>query len=250
MKTYRCRECGYEITKGHSKCHNCGAQVRPKALRAIIIGVVCGLAASVILYYAQYFDLSWFNGPSRAVAARLPEPEITKPAPDDMPTPAPVTPNYTTPAGSLERLVEEIAVDILGVRLDDPTFNPCIISVEKNIVPDSAIANEYQVVIHYRLVWKPTGSQIRQEMFNNIGLIAERVFSDPNLVQISTLVLEPSLQVGDPYQPQNRREEAAGLMIIRREMAERTDWRNTDVRGVEEMLRLDEKFWLHENLNP
>ncbi|MBN2211185.1 MAG: hypothetical protein JW709_07290 [Sedimentisphaerales bacterium] len=249
MKTRTCQECGHEITRAHSNCHNCGAQIRSKPLRAIIIGLVCGLAATIILYIAQDSEFTWFSGPAKANAARLPEPKHTKPSPADAPPPAPVMPNYITPAGSVERLVEDIALDVLGVRLDDPTLNPSIISIEKKVPADNA-ANQYQIEIHYRLAWKPTGSQARNEMLNNVGLLIERIFSDPNLVQVSTLVLYPSLQVGDPYQPQSRVEEPAGLLIIRRDVAERTDWHNVDVRGVEDMLQLEDKFWLHTNLNP
>lgn len=250
MKTRTCHECGHELTGAHLHCHNCGAQMRSRPLRAIIIGLICGLTTTIILYIAQDTEFSWFSGPAKANAARPPEllPGKAPSTPANTPPPAPVLPNYTTSAGSLERLVEDIAIDIFGARLNDPTLNPTIISVEKVLLADKS-TNEYQIDINYRLAWKPTGSQTRRELLNNIGLLAERIFNDPNLVQVAVLVLHPSLQVGDPYQPQNRCEEAAGLLILRRDVAQRTDWRNTDVHGVEDMLKLEDKYWLHANLN-
>lgn len=156
--------------------------------------------------------------------------------------------SYVSSENTLERAVEEVAIDAFGKTVNWELENKP--NTMKKIVITKQVSGSdeggYLVEIYYRADENLTVNLMRGGIFLEAIEFTKKLYQDPNCKEIKIYMLKPYLTLTDKYGKE--KEEQVAKLVLRRAVANKINWGNITNDMFERILREEGQLWLHPTL--
>lgn len=246
MCTIVCQDCGHEAQDQNLHCPNCGATIRRRPARLILIGLIGSMVICVVLWIIQIMDGSSVLGPRKAAAAQA-QPEKPAKTSTDQPS-APTQPHDNIPlatkAGTMERLAEEKMIELLSSSM--VIANKSLVKNIAKSADKEAGPGRYVLTITYRESQSDKPSETVDNLLGHIRVLGDKLFSEAQLGQVTTFIFMPCASSATANGL--GQDEPMGKIVLDRAIAEATDWQNIGNKELMNILQREESFGLHKSL--
>jgi len=154
---------------------------------------------------------------------------------------------YVTPEGTIERIVEEVAVGAFGktVNWDNKPYTiKEIKKIKQTAGPDEGF---YLVEIFYRTNDNLTVGLIKSGIFMDVIEFTKELFLPSFCEEIKIYMLKPYLILTDKYGKE--REEQVAKLVLRRAISYKVNWENTTNEMFKRLLINEGQLWVHPALS-
>ncbi|MEW6556082.1 MAG: hypothetical protein AB1349_01855 [Elusimicrobiota bacterium] len=151
--------------------------------------------------------------------------------------------SYVTPEGSLERIIEKVAVDVMGKTVNWSGRPRTVIEISKTEQVSGPDNGGYLITIKYRANENLTRGLIKTGIIIDGMNLIKKLYHEPGCSQVKVYVLIPYLTLVDKYGKKS--EEQIGGIVLRRAVADRINLENIFQDRFEQILQSDGQLWLH-----
>jgi len=154
---------------------------------------------------------------------------------------------YITPKGTIERIVEGVAIKAFGETVNWDNSPYTIKGIKKITQVAGPDEGGYLIEVLYRTDESLSISWVKRGIFIDAIEFTKELFLPSFCEEIKIYMLKPYLILIDKYGKET--EEQVAKLVLRRAIAYKVNWRNITSEMFERLLRDEGQLWLHPALN-